>query len=45
MSHRILRGGGWNADSWLLRLIMQNWANPDSRYALDGFRLVVRRIP
>jgi formylglycine-generating enzyme required for sulfatase activity len=39
-SHRVIRGGSWDADARYLRSAYRSYATPSSRYFILGFRLV-----
>lgn len=39
--YRILRGGSWLNDHTLCRCAYPNWANPNSKHNIYGFRVVV----
>ena len=43
MIYRVLRGGSFDDDSWVLRTSFRIRYLPESRNRVYGFRLVVRR--
>ena len=42
---RVLRGGSWVADAWVLRSSRRLWVEPEYRYNYIGFRSVREVIP
>ena len=42
MIRRVLRGGSFYFDSWLLRSSYRVWDPPENRARNSGFRLIVR---
>jgi len=39
--HRVLRGGSWATNPWVLRTSFRNWYNPGVRQILAGFRCAI----
>ena len=40
---RVLRGGSFNSDTWVLRTTRRNRGEPERRFRYSGFRIVVSR--
>ena len=36
---RVLRGGSWNSERWIVRSANRLWNNPDNQYSGNGFRV------
>ena len=40
-AHRVLRGGSWATQAWVLRPSFRNWYQPEVRQIFAGFRCVL----